>query len=515
MVTSPHYLASLAGARILDKGGNAVDAAVATNAVLNVVYPHMCSPGGDAFWLIYSVTDGRVRALNASGRAPKAATTDFFRKNGHEAIPVRGVLPVTVPGAVDGWSKALESFGTMRFSQVLEPAIHYADEGFPVSEKLSRHFAQQMEVLSSFPTTVETYLKNGKPDPGTVLRLPKLAATLRRIAEDGPEALYKGEIGRRIIKFCREMGGIITEEDLASHTSNWVEPITTTYRGYDVHAFPPNTQGIVTLLELNLAELFDLRSMGHLSADAIHVMVEAKKLAFEDREQVSDPEFVKIPVKDLISKERAARKAKEIDLKRARRVAQRGGDGDTVFIATADRQGNVVSLIQSIYYPFGSGVVAGDTGIILQNRGAYFSLDRDHPNRIEPGKRTLHTLSPIMVFKDGKPAMAVGTMGRDGQPQFHFQVLTNIIDFGLTMQEAVEAPRWISGRIALEDPQDVLLIEGRVPRETVEELRKRGHEVKQLDDWTEAMGHSNGILFSGEVMMGGADPRSDGLAVGL
>ncbi len=519
VVASPHYLASLAGLEVLKKGGNAVDAAAATNAALTVVFPHMCSAGGDGFWLIYSAKEEKVYGLNATGRSPRAATIDFFREKGMKSIPVRGLLPVTVPGAVDGWEKALERFGSMSLRDVLSPAIRFAGEGFPISEGLAAAIAKHLPLLRQFRTTAKAFLRNGKPlKAGEVLMLSDLARTLSLIGEGGAQVFYRGEIADEIASYCENNGGLISKDDLADHKSDWVEPLSTSYRGNTVYAFPPNSQGIVTLLELNLVENFDIRSMRHLSSDSIHVMIEAKKIAFKDREMISDPDFVSVPVKELLSKRRAGDLTKSIRMSRAAKVRAPGGGGDTIFLATADESGNVVSLIQSLYYPFGSGVVAGSTGVLLQNRGAYFSLNPKHPNKLEPRKRTLHTLSPIMILRDGRPFLALGNMGRDGQPQFNLQIITNVIDFGLNIQEAIEAPRWLSGRAALEDPPDLLTVEKRIPESVLTKLKKKGHKLKIVDEWSEIMGHAQGIQFSygggKRVMTGGADPRADGLAVG-
>jgi len=533
LVASPHYLATAAGLRILQQGGNAVDAAVATNAVLNVVYPHMCSPGGDAFWLIYLAAEGRLRGLNASGRAPYAATRAFFEERGLTSIPPRGLLPVTVPGVVDGWGVALETCGTMSLAQVLEPAISYAQDGFPVSARLSRWIEQNAEVLREYPTSARIFLREGRaPRQGEILRQEDLARSLQTIAKDGCTAFYRGPIATAIARFCAENGGLLSAQDLADHRSDWVEPISITYRGYTVYEFPPNAQGLAALLALNIVEGFDLSSLGHQSAEYLHLLIEAKKLAFADRDQyIADPDFVDIPVQELLSKEYAATRRALID---PRRAAQRvtAGDpfgphpnplpegegvvrgGDTIYLCVVDGQGNAVSLIQSIYFAFGCGVVAGDTGIILHNRGAYFSLDPHHVNRLEPHKRPFHTLTPAMVFRDSRPYLVLGTMGGDGQPQTHLQLISNLVDFGLDVQEAIEAPRWLSGRFLLGDPIDMLNVEGRFPAKVLDQLAARGHHIKVLEDWAEVMGHAQAIMINRSVLMGGADPRGDGAALG-
>lgn len=516
MVTSPHYLASLTGIRILLQGGNAVDAAVATNAALNVVYPTMCSPGGDGFMLVYLAEADELRALNASGRSPYGATRDFFLNKGMTTIPLWGILPVTVPGIVDGWDLALREFGTMSFPEVLRPAIEYAEQGFPVSNKLSGFIKTYERLLSAFPTSARVFLKDGRaPEPGDILVQQDLARTLRKIGQRGRDAFYKGEIGEEIIKFSQENGGLLTLRDLEDYHSNLVDPIKTVYRGYDVYGFPPNSQGLTTLLELNIVEGFDLISLGPQTADCIHLLVETKKLAFTDRERyLSDPDFVTIPVKELLSKGYAEKLREKIDLKRALKEASLGKtmEGDTVYLAVVDGEGNAVSLIQSIFHGFGSGMVAGKTGVLLQNRGAYFSLEGDHPNRLEPHKRTLHTLSPLMVFKDGKPFLVFGTMGGDGQPQTHLQVITNIIDFNMNIQDAIEAPRWRSDH---QKGLYILHMENRTGKNAQEELKKRGHTVNAQGKWEHLMGHAQGIIINQKtgVLTGGADPRGDGTAI--
>jgi gamma-glutamyltranspeptidase/glutathione hydrolase len=520
LVASPHYLATTAGLQVLQRGGNAVDAAVTTNAVLNVVYPHMCSLGGDAFWLIYPVEEGRLRALNASGRAPYAATRTFFEERGLTSIPRRGLLPVTVPGVVDGWRVALETYGSMSLAQALEPAIAYAQDGFPVSARLSHWIEQHAEVLLNYPTSARIFLKEGRaPRPGEILRQGDLARSLRTIAEEGDEAFYRGRIAKAIVRFCAENGGLLSAQDLADHRSDWVEPIGTTYRGYTVYEFPPNTQGLAALLALNIVEGFDLPSQERQSAEYLHLLIEAKKLAFADRDRyISDPDFIDIPVKELLSKEYAAARRPLIDTRHAARQVSAGNPpgGDTVHLCVVDGRGNAVSLIQSIYFAFGCGVVAGDTGIILQNRGAYFSLDPSHVNRLDPHKRPFHTLTPAMIFQDDRPYVVLGTMGGDGQPQTHLQVISNIVDFSLDAQEAIEAPRWLSGRFLLGDPVDVLNVEGRFPTRVLDGLAAKGHRIKVLEDWAEVMGHAQAIMIAPDsgVLMGGADPRGDGAALG-
>jgi gamma-glutamyltranspeptidase/glutathione hydrolase len=521
MVVSPHYLASAEGARMLREGGNAVDAAIATNAVLSVVYPHMCGLGGDAFFLIYDAEKDRLFGLNASGRAPYAAKRETFKLMKLSSIPVRGMLPVTVPGAVDGWFGAIERFGTKTLGEVIQPAIEYAEGGVPITDRFYQHITSSIDLLTSNPKLSEMYIKNGSPlKPGEVLIQRELAATLRKLAEGGREEFYEGELADAIVSFSDENGGLISKKDLLDHKSDWVEPISTSYRGYDVYAFPPNSQGVTTLVELNMIEGFKVSKLGWQKPEYIHLMVEAKKQAFNVRDtHVTDPEFAEIPLDKIISKEYASELREKINLKRVRtnRQSEKTSKGDTVYLAVVDRNGNAVSLIQSIFYTFGSGMVVGDTGIILQNRGAYFSLDDNHVNRLEPHKRTLHTLSPLMIFKDQKPFIVMGSMGGDGQPQTHMQIISNIIDFGMNVQEAIEAPRWLSGNFETNGSVDILMLERRFPQSTVGKLHSMGHNVAYVEEWSQIMGHAQAIMIdrAGGVLMGGADPRGDSAAVGL
>ncbi len=479
LVASPHYLASQAGVDILKKGGTAVDAAIATNAALNVVYPHMCGIGGDAFWLIYDASKKDLAFLNASGRSGRAASIEYFQKAGLKSMPLRGPLAVTVPGAVDGWFQAHGRYGKLPLTSILEPAIGYARKGFPISHILSFKIHEASAELSRFADSRKLFLPEGKPPrPGDLLTNPGLAASLEKIGREGRDVFYRGEIGSAIVRSLREYGGLLTEEDFHDAESTWGEPVSTRYREYTVFETAPNSQGITALLILNLLEGYDLRSMGHLSADALHLTVEAKKVAFADRNRyITDPEKVKIPVAGLLSKDYAARRRALISMDRtndALSVAPGNPGGDTIYLCVVDEAGNAVSLIQSLFYSFGSAVVAGDTGIVLQNRGAYFSLNPDHANCLQPRKRTFHTLMASMTFREGKPYLVFGTSGADGQPQTHAQVMTAVFDFGLDIQAALESPRWVSGRYLLEQPEGMLDMESRFPLDSVESLEETG-----------------------------------------
>lgn len=517
MVAAAHPLASLAGLYILKRGGNAVDAAIATNAVLNVTQPHMCGMGGDLFYLIYLVRTGQVVFLNGSGRAPRGASWELYREKGLKKIPPRSALAVTVPGCVAAWEDARERYGTMPLADLLAEAITYA-EGHPISHKLAASIAEHQEVLSRHPDTAAIFLPGGRPpQPGDILCQADLAATLRLLAREGKAAFYQGPIAEAIAGTVQGEGGYLTAVDLDGHTSTWGQPVATTYRGYTIYETAPNSQGLTALLELNLVEGFDLQAMGPDTAAYIHHLVEAKKLAFADRDAyLSDPEFVPIPVDRLLSKDYASRRRQLIDPERAAAITAGGQvQGDTTYFAVVDGEGNIVSCIQSLYYPFGSGLVARGTGILLQSRGAYFSLDPGQPNCLLPGKRTLHTLMAALVTKDGRPCLVFGTMGADGQPQTHLQVLSRLLDFGWNIQAAIEAPRWVHGS-TLGDGPPVLNMESRFDPEVIETLRRRGHQVHLLPAWANEAGHAQGIVIDHQrgVLMGGADPRGDGYALG-
>ena len=516
MITSGHPLASQAGAAILDRGGNAVDAAIAANAVLNVVRPHMCGIGGDAFIILYMAKQKEIKALNASGRSPYKATRDFFVKMGMETIPDKGILTATVPGALDGWITALENYGTMPLDTLLQRAIEYAEGGFPVYRELSLVIENESSLLKRCPASERVFLANGRPPkPGELLVQNDLAESLKKIAEGGKDVFYQGEIGRQLVKFSRENDGLFTEEDLEDHCSTWVQPIETAYKGYRICEIPPNSQGIALLMQANIIENFELNKLGHNSADYVHLLVETKKLVFADRDKyVCDPDFHPIPVEKMLSKAYAKEQLSRIDSTRAAldvSPADLSSTGeDTIYLAVVDKEGNAVSMIQSLYEAFGSGMVVEGTGIMLQNRGKDFSLDPSHVNCIEPHKRTYHTLSPCMILKEDHPFMVLGTPGADGQTQSLLQVIANIIDFNADVQEAVESPRWRS------NPGNSLLIESRFPSAVIEELKAKGHQIELLPDWSALCGGAQGIVIDLEkrALMGGADPRRQAYAIG-
>jgi gamma-glutamyltranspeptidase/glutathione hydrolase len=522
IIATSQPLASAAGLRVLQQGGNAIDAAVTAAAVLSVVEPTMNGVGGDLFAIVHDGKTKRIHGLNASGRAPAAATPDEFRKRGLQTIPYRGELSVSVPGVVDGWNELLTKHGTIGLAKALEPAIAYARDGFAVSEIIAHQWKDVEAVLARDEAAAAAFLVDSKaPAPGAVFRNPRLATTLQQIASGGRDAFYRGPIARAIADDMRRRNGLLTADDLANHRSDWIDPISTTYRGYQVLELPPNTQGVVALEMLNILEGYDVKALGHNSAAYLHLLVEAKRIAFADRDAwLADYDAVPRAALDrMLSKDYSAARRRDIDMERTAREyralaldgSSSGEDhpeahGDTIYLTAADRDGNVVSLIQSIYESFGAGIVAGDTGIVLHNRGSLFSLRQGHPNLLAPGKRPFHTLVPAMVLKDGRPWLSFGVMGGDMQPQGHVQVLLNLIDFGMNVQEAGEAPRFRHSSAGL-------ALESAISPEARFGLDARGH---RLISSVGAFGGFQGILIDPKtgVMMGGSDPRKDGLAIG-
>ena len=516
MITSGHPLASHAGAAVLEKGGNAVDAAIAANAVMCVVRPHMCGIGGDAFLILYQAKKKKVKVLNASGRSPYGATRDFFVKKGLKKVPDKGILTSTVPGAVDGWATALEEHGSLPLMDLLKKAIEYAERGFPVYRELSQVIQAESALLKKSSDAEKVFFKNGKPpEIGELLVQPELAESLKKLAHGGREAFYKGPIGKALVKCSRDQEGLFTEKDLEEHRSNWVDPIETNYKGYRICVVPPNSQGLALLMQLNVIEHFDLAKLGHHTADYVHLFVEAKKLAFADRDRyVCDPDFHSVPVERMIAKSYAKKQVSRVDFNRTSLSVfptdfSSTGE-DTVYLSVVDKDGNAVSMIQSLYEAFGSGVMVKGTGILLHNRGKDFSLDSEQPNCIEPHKRPYHTLSPCMILKEDRPFMVLGTPGADGQTQTLVQVIANIVDFGADIQEAVESPRWRS------NPGNQLMIEGRFSPSVLEGLRAKGHLVEPLANWSSVCGGAQGILIDREhgSLLGGGDPRRQDYVIG-
>ena len=513
MVASSQPLASAVGLDILKSGGNAVDAAIAMAAMLNVTEPMMTGIGGDMFAMVYWARTKELKGLNASGRAPRAMTIDYFKRKNVTRMPQEGMDSITVPGAFDGWVTLHEKYGSKKFADLLSPAIDYAENGFPVMEKAAEDWAAEVGKLKRNKAASENYLVNGRPPAaGEIFRQHNLAKTLRTLAADGRDAFYKGPIGQAIADYCRQNGCLITMDDLAAQKSEWVQPISTNYRGYTVCEMPPNGQGITALIALNILEGIDLSSM---SPDRYyHTLIEATKLAFADRNTyIADPAFSKVPVTELLSKEYAAKRRALIDPEKALDNPPAGLNlgSDTTYFSVVDKDGNAVSFINSLFDAFGSGVVAGDTGIVLQNRGNGFSLDPNHLNRLEPGKRPFHTLIPAMVFKDDKLFLSFGVMGGAIQAQGHLQVLSNLIDRKLGLQEAIDAPRY-----RFTEGKSVLL-EDELGSSIVDSLSRKGHvRAKPPGVMRSSMGGGQAIMIDpvNGTLMGASDPRKDGLALG-
>ncbi|MGH7355398.1 MAG: gamma-glutamyltransferase, partial [Candidatus Rokuibacteriota bacterium] len=504
MVASPHVLASRAGVRALESGGNALDAAIAAAATIAVVYPHMNGVGGDNVWLVYDAVAGRLLALNAAGRAVASVDPEVYRRRFGGAIPTRGgAAALTVPGVVSGWWEAhVYSAGHMAsplgWPALFEDAITHARDGIDASPSQHRENddAPDLFEAGALDEVRRTLWPIYHPDRLTGGRLtqPDLARTLTAIADGGAEAFYRGALARRVAEGAASAGSPITREDLAAHRADWVEPLRIPYRGGEAASFPPPTQGFAALAILAMLDGFDVASLE--DADHVHLIVEATKLAFEDRDRyLADPDFVAVPVARCLDPAYLAERRALISRRRARPSAGPPDGGGTVAIVTADARGNAVSLIQSLYWEYGSGVVAGDTGVILQNRGAFFSLDPAHPNALLPGKRTAHTLIPSMYLVGGRPRFVYGTMGGEGQPQTQAALVTRILNRGMSPQAAVEAPRWLLGRTWGEETR-ALRVESRFAAHVVESLQRRGHEVRVVEPWSDLMGHAHVISLA-------------------
>jgi gamma-glutamyltranspeptidase len=518
MVASPQYLATGAGLNILRRGGSAVDAALATNAVLAVVTPYMCGIGGDLFAQVYSAGDGKLIGLNGSGRAPNEATLERVRElsGGGDRVPQRGPLSVTVPGCVEAWGQLHRRFGRLPWAEVLTEAIAYAENGFPITAA----FARAMRLSAAFfhPSTParETFWPGGEPpDEGQLLRQPRMARTLRQIAEDGPDVYYHGDVAKEIIRSFRAVGGLLSEKDLAEHHSNWVEPLCTRYRDTTVYELPPNSQGVTALLMLAMLQELPAYPVRDGGSEYVHLLAEVARLAYADREgYLTDPEHMAIEPSVLLTKKYAGQRAAMVG-RNASRETQRGTPGDTIYLCTADGDGNLVSLIESNFMGFGSGVMAGETGIMLQNRGHWFSLDPAHPNVIAPGKRTMHTLMPGMAFRGDRPWLVFGTMGGSTQAQIHVEILTRLIDQDMKLDEAIGAPRFDAVVGANETGAPRLILEDRFPTSVLDDLRERGHAVEVVEPFSSSLGHAHAIeILEDGVYVGAADPRADSLALG-
>ncbi len=528
MAATSHPLVSQIALDILKRGGTAVDAAIAANAAIGLMEPTGNGVGGDLYAIVWDAKSKRLHGLNASGRSPQSLTLaklrEELRKAGSKAIPPRGPLPVSVPGTVDGWFELHGRFGKLPMKDLLAPAIGYAREGFPVTEVIAEGWARNARLLKDYPNFAATFMPGGRaPAKGEIFRNPLLGNTLTAIAEGGRDAFYKGAIAQRIDKYMRANGGYLTAADLGAHRSEWVEPVSTNYRGYDVWELPPNTQGIAALQMLNILEGYDLAKMGFGSAQYLHLFVEAKKLAFEDRARYyADPQFAKIPLQALISKDYATRRRALIRLDGAAREYPTDPkaleQGDTIYMTVADSAGNMVSLIQSNYRGMGSGMTPDDCGFILQDRGELFSLEEGHANVYAPGKRPFHTIIPAFVTKDGKPWLSFGVMGGAMQPQGHVQIIVNLIDFGMNLQQAGDVPRVRhdgssepTGEV-MRDGGEVVLEQGVKP-ETVKALEALGHKVKIANDGD--FGGYQAIQRNAEgVYFGASESRKDGAAQG-
>jgi gamma-glutamyltranspeptidase/glutathione hydrolase len=529
MVCTSVPLATQVGIEILKRGGSAIDAAIAANATLGLMEPVSNGIGGDLFAIVYSAKDNKLYGINGSGRSPFGLSYEQMKaeldKLGRKTIPPQGMLPISVPGTVDAWAELHKKFGKLKLADDLGPAVRYADEGFPVTELIAYYWSFGPRLYKDLPGAfTETYTINGRtPSKADVFKNPALANTLRLIGEKGRDAFYRGEIADKIDKFMRENGGFLRKEDFEKHTSTWVDPVSVNYRGYDVFELPPNGQGIATLQMLNILEGFDLGRMGRNSPDTLHTMIETKKIVWADRAKYyADPAFAKIPLTQLLSKEYAAERRKLIDPARAAKtvVAGKIDKGDTIYLCTADDEGNMVSLIQSNYRGMGSGIVVPGLGFMFQDRGELFSMEPGHANVYAPGKRPFHTIIPGFVMKDGKPWEAFGVMGGDMQPQGHVQVLTNQIDFGLNVQEAGDASRWHhegDNEPTGEKMQNggYVELESGVPAETQRELKKRGHDVRfDVGGYGGYQAIKVESHDDARVYVGASESRKDGMAAG-
>ena len=549
MVCAGHPLAAQAGITALQHGGNAVDAAIATAAALNVVEPNMSGIGGDGYIMIYNNAQNKIDICNATGAAPYATDIAWYRTNG---IPQKGIMSFSVPGLLDGWMAAHEKYGTLKLSTLFSSAIDLADNGFPVTHVLSKVIAND-SLLCEFPTSQAIFAPQGKPlQPGQTLYQKDLAKTFEAIVRGGRDAFYEGEIARSMVNFCQEQGGLLSLNDLADCHSRWQEPISTSYKGHTVYEAPPNSSGHVLLQELNMVEQFDIQSLGCNTAESIHMMVEAKKLAFIDRETyMADPDHINVPTQGLISKEYAKERAKLIDISKASDpihgdpwMFQKGAgapgrvptslaqEEDTTCFVIVDRWGNSVCQLQSIQSSMGSSIIAGSTGILLNNRMTYWHLEEGHVDCLQPGKRVRHTMNPVMVFKGDGPAsdgrtggsgrlmLVCGTPGADTQVQTNMQVITHLIDFGMTVSEAVEAPRWRNSHSPTESNvphvcDNLLHMESRFGKDVQKSLESKGHKLNMMPDWG-AQGSEMMIQVDPETgnLHGAADPRRDGYAIG-
>ena len=515
MVASCHPYATLAGVETLKAGGTAADAALAVNGVLAVTQPNMCGIGGDIFVLYYEAASGTVHFLNGAGRSGSRASLDELRRRGMTALPITGATTASVPGCVRGWAMLHERFATRPLAELLAPGIGYAERGFPVSSLTSQAIEEFARVTPDAEWHRVFRAGGHTPPLGALLVQPDLGRTLREIASDGPDVMYRGRVARAIADRMAE-DGFLTAEDLAMHTGEWGEPLSTSYRGYTVYETPPPTQGLAALLALNLLEGERLAEHPVHSTEHLHRLLEMVKLAYADRDRwIGDPAHARVPVATLLSKEYAARRRQAFDPDKAGSFTGGDLDGDTTGFVVADGRGNVASVIQSLYNGFGSGIVAPGTGVLLQNRGRGFRLDPAHPSVLAPRKRPFHTLMASIVTRDGRPVIVFSTMGGQGQAMFHAQILTNLLDYGMDPQEAIERPRFVIGSFLAGDADDTVHLEARVPPDVVEALRARGHPVRRAPEFFVRTGHAHAIVFRDGTLLGGADPRGDGAALGF
>lgn len=518
IVATSQTLASQAGAQILARGGSAVDAAIAANATLGVVEPMMCGPGGDLFAIYWDAKTGKLTGLNASGWAPRGMTIEFLKSLGNQKMPQSGIQSVTVPGAVDGWAKLHERFGKLPWAELFQPAIYYAEHGYPVTELIQADWQGQgtLKKLRGDENARRVFLRNDDaPKLGEVFRDPQMAAAYRLIATGGEQAFYRGPIAKAILKTSDRLGGKMAAADLSEYQAEWVQPISTEYRGWRVYEMPPSSQGIAALEMLNIFAQFPLRSYSSRGTDELHTEIEAQKLAYADlRRYVADPRFAKVPVDGMLSLSYARERARQIDPAKARCDVAPGNPlpaaGDTIYLSVVDRDGNIVSLIESLYSNFGSGVVVDDYGFALHNRGALFTLDAQHPNALAPRKRPFHTIIPAFMEK-GSVHIGFGIMGGLNQAQAHAQFVSNIVDHDMNIQAALEAPRFTKMTAGGCDVN----IEGRVPTDVRNELSARGHVLKVLGDYSQTVGGGQAVIHdsAANINYGASDPRKDGAAV--
>ena len=520
MAATSHPLATQTAISILRNGGNAIDAAIAANSVLGLVEPTGCGIGGDLFAIVWVEADKKLYGLNASGPAPKKLDISYFRKNNLSVIPPYGHLPVTIPGAVQGWAELHKKFGKLEFKKLFTDSINYARSGFPVSETVAYYLNRASEEFSSYPNFADIWMKNGQtPLKGEIFKNPSLANTYQLIAESYGKAFYEGEIAQKIIKFLNKQGGVHEMSDFEDYSIEWVAPVSTNYRGYEIWELPPNGQGIAALQILNILEPYNLNEMGHNSAEYIHLFTEAKKLVYEDRAKFyADPNFSKIPLRTLLSKKYSNDRSKLISPDKAA-LSYAAGNleyGDTIYLTVADKYGNMISLIQSNYRGMGSGMVPDGLGFMLQDRGEMFSLDPQHKNSLVGGKRPFHTIIPAFVTKDGKPFMSFGLMGGAMQPQGHAQIIINLIDFKMNLQEAGDAPRFRhydssqpTGEVMLDG--GYLALESGIKFDTIKELQHYGHTIKFEPG---GFGGYQAIMKIDNTLYGASESRKDGHASG-